>query len=52
MTSLCFFFCSSSRYLWAPICANCDISQCSKFCEGAGVEAARKMRSADSASQS
>lgn len=20
MTSLCFFFCSSSRYLWAPIC--------------------------------
>jgi len=23
MTSLCFFFCSSSRYLWAPICDVC-----------------------------
>lgn len=20
ITSLCFFFCNSSRYLWAPIC--------------------------------
>jgi hypothetical protein len=52
MTSLCFFFCSSSRYLWAPICAKCDISQCTKICAGAGVGAARKMRSADSVSQS
>jgi len=25
ITSLCFFFCNSSRYLWAPICVrNCQ----------------------------
>jgi hypothetical protein len=32
MTSLCFFFCSSSRYLWAPICAR--VSACVCVCIG------------------
>jgi hypothetical protein len=45
MTSLCFFFCSSSRYLWAPICAKCRVSQCFRgFREWAS--AARRFRSA------
>ena len=34
MTSLCFFFCSSSRYLWAPICTKFRVSQCFEDFEG------------------
>lgn len=38
MTSLCFFFASSSRYLWAPICVEKQ-SQPSILCPSTAIHA-------------